>query len=308
MKKIQKSILMLAALLMAGAAFTSCTNESDPTADAPKPAEGKYFMTVYATWSNDATRAVAFDETNNVLKSTWAQGDEVLVYEKVNSAINYIGTLTAQSSGAATLLTGEVEAANNGDYRLITKPKGFDVNDPLSGYRFYYTGQTGTLEGLSDYDYANTKITATDIDGFNINVKEAIFTNQQSMVKFTLLDEEGNAILVNKLSIDKKINDPGEDDLCTEFEGIRSFGEQGIIDINLTTPSSTVWAAIRDYNNNTNGTINLTAYTATGMYTFTKTNMCFGIGKYYPITVKMHENRTRLDYITQSAQTWQVND
>lgn len=308
MKKIQKSILMLAALLMAGAAFTSCTNESDPTADAPKPAEGKYFMTVYATWSNDATRAVAFDETNNILKCTWTQGDKVLVldadYDSDAHKHKILGTLTAQNSGASTTLTGKVEAASNGNYMLVI-PTDATANYPAE---MYWTGQVGTLAGLSNYDFAWVQsVAATSYDAFTININDAVFTNPQAIVKFTLLDEETEeALPVTKLSI--SCIDANDNEVTLLDRDYSNRGTSvGSLEINLAQASNIVWTAIHLTTNNP-VTVNLTATTANGTYIFSQPNANIVDGNFYNITVKMQEKKTRTNYLTQEAQTWQVND
>ena len=308
MKKIQKSILMLAALLMAGAAFTSCTNESDPIADAPKPAEGKYFMTVNARWSNDATRAITFDETNNILKCTWTQGDKVLVLDADMDELwtnNILGTLTAQSSGASTTLTGEVEAASNGNYRLVI-PKDVTATNPAE---MRWTGQVGTLAGLSDYDYAWVEsVEATSVDAFKINVNDAVFTNLQAIVKFTLLDAgTEEALPVTKLNI-SCIDGENDEGAILLWDPKTRYLATNSLDINLAQASNIVWAAISLTNDNAPVTVNLTATTANGTYIFSQPNVTFVWGNFYNITVKMQEKKTRTNYLTQEAQTWQVND
>ena len=191
---------MLAALLMAGAAFTACSNDDNIIEEQPNGAR-TYKMTVDATIGEKAqTRGLYFD--GSALKVKWYNTDQVSVFPEAWSATEY-GTLTADDSeNGSTKLTGD----------LTTLP---DVNDNLNllfpRATWDYTGQKGIL--LTDensiekkYDYALADVTVNSVTGNEIATTTANFQNQQAIVKFTLQDKDGNAINATSLNISAASN------------------------------------------------------------------------------------------------------
>ena len=192
---------MLAALLMAGAAFTACS-ETDNIVEEQPAAARTYKMTVDATMGEGAqTRALYFDGTE--LKAKWASNDQVSVFPETWSRTAY-GTLTAaESATASTTLTGD----------LTTLPVAGDhLNLLFPRATWDYTGQKGIL--LTDensiekkYDYALADVTVNTVDGNKITTTgNANFQNQQAIVKFTLQDNGGNAINATSLNISASSN------------------------------------------------------------------------------------------------------
>ena len=196
MKKIIFNIKTLAALLMAGAAFTACSNEDDLIKEQPVNPTQKYIMTVNASKGDDATtRALTLGrndaDTKNVLNATWAAGEQVTVYNVTKSAA-LDGYLEVQSAGASTTLkgalTGTVEAGD--ELRL-------SFLNPI------YSGQNGTLAYIAaNCDYAVATVTVASVDGDNITTAAAAaFANQQAIVKFRLKDTDGNDLNASSLTI-----------------------------------------------------------------------------------------------------------
>ena len=191
---------MLAALLMAGAAFTACSNDDNIIEEQPAAAR-TYKMTVDASMGGGAqTRALYFNSTSLDVK--WASNDHVSVFPAAWSLTPY-GTLTAaESDTRSTTLSGD----------LTTLPA---VNDNLNllfpRATWDYTGQKGIL--LTDensiekkYDYALASVTVTEVSGSTITTNAANFENQQAIVKFTLQDNGGNAINATSLNISAASN------------------------------------------------------------------------------------------------------
>ena len=183
---------MLAALLMAGAAFTACSSDDNIANETQLPVNptGKYTMTVNASKGGDATtRALSLD--GKTLNATWAAGEQVTVYNVTKSAA-LGGYLEAQSAGASTTLkgslTGTVEAGD--ELRL-------SFLNPV------YSGQNGTLAYIAaNCDYAKATVTVASVDGGNITTAAAAnFANQQAIVKFTLKDADGNNLNASSLTI-----------------------------------------------------------------------------------------------------------
>ena len=208
MKKFVTYINSLAALLMAGAAMTACSDKDNIANEVQQPVNptSHYTMTVNATMGGDgakgSNRALALD--SKTLKVKWAGTDQVAVFPAASNSTLF-GTLTATASetGTTTLkgdLTGSVEVGNNLN---LLFPRG----------EWDYTGQKGIL--LSDensiekkYDYAKADVTVAAIDGDKITTTaNANFASQQAIVKFILKDKANNAdIDASKLTISAASN------------------------------------------------------------------------------------------------------
>ncbi|MBQ8485328.1 MAG: hypothetical protein IJ534_04200 [Bacteroidaceae bacterium] len=171
-----KNIQMLAALLMAGTAFTACTN--DDFAEAT-PQQGKtYTLSVNATKGAD-TRTLT-EETDGSLTATWNLDDEVAVYldgEKV-------GTLKPDNTEANALLTGDVTGVTVGDELDLV----FSSDN--------YNSQEGTLEYIdTNCNYAKATVTVNAIVGDAVKTSNAVFENQQSITKFTFNKEVSEVVI-----------------------------------------------------------------------------------------------------------------
>ena len=200
---MKKDIRTLAALLMAGAAFTACSDKDEFISEQPVNPTPKYSMTVQASMGEDAeTRGLYID--GKALKVKWANTDEVAVFPD-NWSRTPLGMLTAAASetGSTTLsgdLTGSV-AVNDNLHLLFPRAE------------WSYTGQKGIL--LSDensiekkYDYALADVEVAAIDAEKITTTaNANLASQQAIVKFILKNNDGSADLAaNKLTISAASN------------------------------------------------------------------------------------------------------
>ena len=203
MKKNIFNIKTLAALLMAGAAFTACSNEDDFIKEQPVSPTQKYTMTVNALKGSDATTR-ALSLSGKTLSAKWAATDQVSVFPEAWSStttLTPIGTLTAAASATgSTSLAGEVETTNlnTGDNVQMLFPRA----------TWDYTGQKGVLLAEDDadnaiekkYDYALATPSIT-VSGTNEITANAAFESQQAIVKFNLQDAGGSAINATSLKI-----------------------------------------------------------------------------------------------------------
>lgn len=203
MKKNIFNIKTLAALLMAGAAFTACSNEDDLIKEQPVNPTQKYIMTVNATKGDDATTR-ALSLSGKTLSVKWAGTDQVAVFPGAWSRTP-LGMLNAAASetGSTTLsgdLTGSVAVSDN-LHLLFPRAE------------WSYTGQKGIL--LSDassiekkYDYALADVEVAEIDAEKITTTaNANLASQQAIVKFILKNNDGSADLAaDKLTISAASN------------------------------------------------------------------------------------------------------
>ena len=194
MKRIT-NIRTLATLLMASAAIVSCSVKEDifeeKTTIKEEPAK-VYTLSVNATKGGDdeATKALSLD--GKTLNATWAQNEEVTVYNNTKKA-QLDGTLKAQSNGSSTTLKGSLTGTiENGDELILR----FNSAN--------YASQSGTLDYIAaNCDFAEAFITVSSVDGENnvIPTSAASFVNQQAIVKFILKDQDNNDLNVSNLTI-----------------------------------------------------------------------------------------------------------
>ena len=161
----------------------SCAKEADRPVLPEQPGLEQtltYTLTVEAgKGEKPDTKALGFD--GNTLKATWAEGETVRVFR----GELLLGTLTAQTAGQSTTLTGEI--------------KGEIKKDDKFTLRFLnpsYASQDGTLDYIAAHcDYAVANVTVSSISGSNVTTSTASFENQQAIVKFSLKNSDASADL-----------------------------------------------------------------------------------------------------------------
>ncbi|MBQ6086498.1 MAG: hypothetical protein IJK96_00390 [Bacteroidales bacterium] len=180
MKKFGK-LYMLAALLVAGAAFDACTADEESLIAQPE-VQKTYTLTVNV--GNGADTRTLTEESGS-LTASWNADDEVAVYKGEAK----VGILKPTAAGA-TRLKGEVT--------------GVDVNDELT-LKFQsdadYSAQEGTLEYIDTHcSAAVATVTVDKIEGSDLYTSDAAFENQQSIFKFNLKYQD-EALSVTPLTI-----------------------------------------------------------------------------------------------------------
>ena len=274
----------LAALLMAGAALAACSGDDNIVEEQPaNPAQHTYTMTIEATKGGDAatTRALALE--GKTLNATWETSNEVKAYNYTQSSA-FTGSLKPQSNGASATLTGSLTGS-------------VAVNDIISlwwpSVNANYTGQDGTLETIAQrYDYTTGVAKVTSIDGTAIGAEDSshsgdpvLFTNNQAIVKFTLIDKAtGLPINATQLTIDAKVG--SESRLIQSFTYPNAY-THGPITINRTEPTDNVVYAALPFSSQAHFTFALTATDGTHNYTYEKASVTMINGRYYDVTVKM---------------------
>ena len=200
MKKTICNIRTLAALLVAGAAFTACSNEDNYVEEAPQ----YYTMTVNATKDANTTRALSLADPSSPLTSalnaTWTEGDEVTVTKGTTP----VGTLTASNitnSGKTATFSGQIaNTVQATDVLTLTY-------HPVTGLSAF-ENQTGTLASASDYDVAVATVTVTDVTGGVISISGSTTFYAQTAVVQLILEDASNT-RINATSL--KITAAGED-------------------------------------------------------------------------------------------------
>ena len=164
-----KTIKILSGML-AMLAFTACSSNKDEGADAPR----FYNVTLTASMGDAETRALS-EGADNAIIASFAENDVVKVVKADGSLV---GTLTAQTAGAKTTLTGTITGE-------------FSVNEVLTlRYRSEtanYGGQVGTLVGIAagqDYAEGTLKVTSTS-PSLTFEANSVTLKAKQSITKFT---------------------------------------------------------------------------------------------------------------------------
>lgn len=271
-------------LLVVGLALAACS--SDDTVVEQKTLEpGKtYYLTVDATKGSDATTR-ALTLSGSTLTPTWATSEQIYVKQE---STWLTGSLSPDANAATASLNGAISGVTGG------LPQNLTLQFPQQTWS--YTGQVGTIADIAaKYDYATATAHITAIDGTNITASSAVtFTNQQAIVKFTLQDKNNGNAAINATSLRISAN------------GLKtSDTETGDITITPAPATSEIFAALSGISS-TN--VTLTAVAGGKTYVYNKSGASFTNGKYYEITVKMHDatEGTELANVTTDYIGWVV--
>ena len=292
MKKTIMNIRTMAALLIASAAFTACSNE-DGAVIGEQPAATQtsqvYTLTLQAANATGAQhRALALDGEKLVAK--WAAGDELTVIN-VTSMTPLDGTLTASNVSAdgktctfSGSLTGTIEVTNQ-----------------LALHYHATSGtQNGTLESAAANDQANAIVTVASVEAGNITISEseASFNTTTAMLKLTLKDGSANALNATSLKItvdgvDIFTASPTAATYTANGDGVLYFAvpeqfDAAAIIAQEKSGGSPTPPLIETWRTNLNTyDVTFTATVGSNTYTATKTGYKLAAGKYYATELTM---------------------
>ena len=312
MKAIFPICRTLAVLLMAGTAFTACSSDENILSEQQETQAEKqvYTMTVQATKGDAQTRGLSLDD--KTLKVKWNKGEEVYVVQDQQ----VLGVLTAtpnEDDPKKATLSGVLNIAPTHQSNLIFY---------LHNCEMDYKGQTGVLLDEENsiekkYDYAMA-IAYWDTSGEFIVDKEnktvsvpggVDFQSLQSIVKFTLLDDEGNPLKAKSLTVEG-IRHPGNVDvenICQYSDYKSSYNSyiEGPLTITPASATDEIYVAIKWYWMQNielaKYRFMLTAVDENGLkYKFENKDVRFDDGKFYSITVKMIGPKVKLDNLTEA--------
>lgn len=159
-------------------AFTSCSKNSllqiEEEPDNPTSTK-EWKVSIKASKGNDSK---ALSESGTTITASWEAGDVVYI---CNDSYNY-GTLTAQSSGSSTLLSGTItktmKVGNTYTLRYLQKGTNY----------LYLPNQVGTLADIAhNHDMAEATVTVKSISGSDVEFNETSvnFESKISITKFT---------------------------------------------------------------------------------------------------------------------------
>ena len=294
MKICKTKFRTLTVLIIALAALTACSSDNEILNDQPvNPTAPKtYTMTIQASKGDaSTTRGLSLD--GKTLNVTWNEGEEVIVAQDETT----IGTLTAQaSSSGTTTLTGEVtELDPDKDVSFYLHSVNRRYNEEPEN--IHDIEQKGVLlkpaEGIdhsieTNYDFAACTVSKDkiSINGNEISVTGGIaLASRQAIVKFTLLDQNGNA-LDNVYRLKIKTTKGNYLTLTSSYMNAPELGDEFYAEVASTNE---VFMAVEMGGKQD---VRLIAYIDKGgddteYYFYDRENVEFKNGKYYEITVKM---------------------
>lgn len=295
MKKTFKNIRTLAALLIASAAFTACSNE-DSAIIGEQPAQQQapqvYTLTLQAGKTDGAgTRALALNGTKLVAK--WEAGDVLTVINVTTPpAVTLGGTLTASNVSAdgktctfSGTLTGTIAANDN----LVL----FYHDTPST--------QDGTLTSAAANEQAFATVQVASVDEGNITISggAASFTTTTAVLKLTLKDGSANALNATSLKMTVDGTDffeatPTAATYTTNGAGgvlyfaVPNKGDAAVTIAEKKNGSSPTPEQIDTWSTNLDTyTVTFTATVGSDTYTATKTGYKLAGGKYYATELTM---------------------
>ncbi len=269
MKTFRYMTIAALSLLMA-----ACSSNDDITpGQVSTTGRGIPFTATVSRDGNTTRTVLTEDATNGTIAAAWETGDELALVYQVGSVTKVTkATVTAQSDKTATITATLDEGVTEGTAVTLIYPYDAvisDSEDPEYGTVSYgdLTVQEGTLASIADY-YAICQGdgTLTIASGAASLKADVTMASKMAIWKLSLTDGT-NAIKATQVNIVK-----GEDELMAIVmpEGGGTFSE-----FYVAVPAVS------------NGTINISAATSEGDYTYTKTGVTLEAGKYYQSAVTM---------------------
>ncbi len=180
-------------LLCGAAAFVGCSSGEEWTAGTPPAQEQVWMASAHAmrdsiTFSDGETRSIAYGGNNgNRFSILWDTGDKVYVY-KGSTYLGYLEpTSTSYGNELGTLtgtLTGSISAGD--ELKLYLQY----MSDMDHNY-MDFTGQDGTIGTLSSKSspqYATTVVSAADIEGGTLTLKDFKLNHVAYYMRYILTD------------------------------------------------------------------------------------------------------------------------
>ena len=265
---MMKKLILLSLAILGLVALSSC-NKSESAPDLVT-----YEISVDASMDGpaDSPATKALMRSMRMLYSYWANTDVITVY-KDNTAI---GTLKPQSKGeSSSVLKGSIttSALTPGTELRLLAPK----------ENWLYANQDGTFSSVNTkYCYSMATVSVTSVNGTNVTTGPATFKNQQAIIVFTFLDESGNRIYPEVLTIEatsgKLVNSIAAD-MSVMYDNLE-IETDGDVD--------EFYVALRNDSGKAD-TYTLTATVGKNKYVATKPGVLFENGKFYVGKVNMEE-------------------
>lgn len=303
-------------------ALLAACSGNDSTAEVPAQQTGQeteaveYTVSIPATISDtDDTRAVSLNGETGGMDATFQTTDGIFVYNVsyecfAMSSPNQYALLHPDQDGATANLNGTLTfMKNNGFVPLVNSDIlrliygiTYTSGGSASVVNLRYTGQTGTLDGLSSYDYATSDVSivskeGSSTKGYTLTTSNADFQNEQTMFRLTFTNLYPGDHMASVTIHSAK------DKLCTEYNPATGTASHGDLTITLNDAARTangegvVYAALR-FDDLADGEQDDITFSVTGtsgnIYTATRKTPKGGFqpGNYYNAKLALTRSKT----------------
>lgn len=268
MRKRVTGLCRNAVMIVAVVLLAACTADS---VLSEKAQEESLVLTVHAVKGEEGVTTRGLELSGKTLNAVWTSDDKVAALTDDWSSV--VGTLTPSTTGTAvTVLKSAMTIAVGSDAHL-------HLLFPRSTWD--YTGQDGSLGTLSaSFDYALADVVVQRATTTTIHASDAVFDNQQAVVRFILTDQDGSAINASSLTI----HDASGKLVQRVLAGTDQYGD---LTVTPKTAANELYTALRGVDNSN---LTLTALVGGDTYTYSKTGLTFVNSHYYACTVKMQRS------------------
>lgn len=250
--------LVALAIIMAACSSDENTQESTGRNGQKMP------FTATISVGDATTRSLTEATDGSAITTSWVKDEQVALIH--NGQIDVMTVTAVNEETKAATIQGDITSATNGEAVTVVYPASAVDKDTKAVKTDLLKAQDGLLATISDkLDYRTAKSTLAVSEGgctFGSSVTLAL---QHALWKLSLTDGT-NAIKATQVNIVK-----GEDELM-----VMVMPEEGTF--------SEFYVAVPAVSN---GTINISAATSEGYYTYTKTGVTLEAGKYYQSAVTM---------------------
>lgn len=249
----------------AALAFIMAACSSDENTQESSGRNGqKLPFTATISVGDATTRSLTEATDGSAITTSWVKDEQVALIH--NDVVDVMTITAVNEETKAATIKGDITSATNGEAVTVVYPASAVDKDTKAVKTDLLKAQDGLLATISDkLDYRTAKSTLAVSEGGSTFGSSVTLALQNAIWKLSLTDGT-NAIKATQVNIVK-----GEDELM-----VMVMPEEGTF--------SEFYVAVPAVSN---GTINISAATSEGYYTYTKTGVTLEAGKYYQSAVTM---------------------
>ena len=246
------------AIIMAACSSDENTQESTGRNGQKMP------FTATISVGDATTRSLTEATDGSAITTSWKKDEQVALIH--NGQIDVMTVTAVNEETKAATIKGDITSATNGEAVTVVYPASAVDQDTKAVKADLLKAQDGSLNTISEkLDYRTATTTLAVSEGGSTFGSSVTLALQNAIWKLSLTDGT-NAIKATQVNIVK-----GEDELI-----VMVMPEEGTF--------SEFYVAVPAVSN---GTINISAATSEGDYTYSKTGITFKAGKYYVSTMAM---------------------
>lgn len=244
--------------------MAACSSDENTQESSGKNGQ-KMPFTATISVGDATTRSLTEATDGSAITTSWKKDEQVALIH--NDVVDVMTVTEVNEETKAATIKGDITSATNGEAVTVVYPASAVDKDTKAVKTDLLKAQDGLLATISDkLDYRTAKSTLAVSEGGSTFGSSVTLALQNAIWKLSLTDGT-NAIKATQVNIVK-----GEDELM-----VMVMPEEGTF--------SEFYVAVPAVSN---GTINISAATSEGDYTYTKTGVTLEAGKYYVSTMAMN--------------------